>query len=795
MKHFVFTFFILISNCLFAQVTISGTIESKDKTPIEFAEIILVAKDSTYLKSEVTDDRNSFLIETEKGWCQLKIRQLDKVVFSKIFDLVSDVNLGTIIIDNSNQLQSITVVGKKKLIERKVDRLVFNIENSISGVGTDALEALKITPGVKVQNETITMIGKSKLSVMVDDKIIQLTDEDLANYLKSIPSESIKNIEVITTPPAKYEASGNSGMVNIVLKKAKKNSWNALLSSTYMLRRFSTGLSSASFNYNKNKLAFSTSLSYAKGKKYLDQDDYAYFNDGLWYTSSPITNTNNRKNIKVSLDYEVTKNWTIGGQTFYNKFLKGRITTPYTVVNDYATNEIKRYLTSNATEDISPTINTVNIYNTFKLDTIGKKITVDFDYFKFNDNDKKTYVGESIIENPYSKKYFEGVNDNNQEIKNLSGKIDVELPVKWGTFTFGGKISNSKSKNVISSFNSGLVVNPIATFVLTDNKFEYDENVSAGYVSLNKKINTKWETQFGVRMEATQTKSFAETTNELVKNEYTKFFPTAYISYTANANSTVIFSYSKRIERPDFEALNPNRYFLNPFQFIEGNSLLQPSFVDNFEFTYTYKSLESKLYFSNEKNKFTQAPIADPSSKIINFTNKNFINAQRFGISENYTFQKYAWWTSNNAFDLSYIIAESLLTETTRYKNGINSRISTNNDFVLNKSKTILFNASYWYLFPEVDGIYNNKAQSSLSLAMQFLMLDKSLKLSIKGADLFRKEVSSVTSVVNGIRQDGIYYYDTQALNITASYKFGNKRIKVEQRETSNEDEKGRIVN
>jgi outer membrane receptor protein involved in Fe transport len=795
MKHFVFAFFILISNCLFAQVTISGTIESKDKTPIEFAEIILVAKDSTYLKSEVTDDRNSFLIETEKGWCQLKIRQLDKVVFSKIFDLVSDVNLGTIIIDNSNQLQSITVIGKKKLIERKVDRLVFNIENSISGVGTDALEALKITPGVKVQNETITMIGKSKLSVMVDDKIIQLTDEDLANYLKSIPSESIKNIEVITTPPAKYEASGNSGMVNIILKKAKKNSWNALLSSTYMLRRFSTGLSSASFNYNKNKLAFSTSLSYAKGKKYLDQDDYAYFNDGLWYTSSPITNTNNRKNIKVSLDYEVTKNWTIGGQTFYNKFLKGRITTPYTVVNDYATNEIKRYLTSNATEDISPTINTVNIYNTFKLDTIGKKITVDFDYFKFNDNDKKTYVGESIIENPYSKKYFEGANDNNQEIKNLSGKIDVELPVKWGTFTFGGKISNSKTKNVISSFNSGLVVNPIPTFVLTDNKFEYDENVGAGYVSVNKKINTKWETQFGLRMEATQTKSFAETTNELVKNEYTKFFPTAYISYTANANSTVTLSYSKRIERPDFEALNPNRYFLNPFQFIEGNSLLQPSFVDNFEFTYTYKSLESKLYFSDEKNKFTQAPIADPNTKIINFTNKNFINAQRFGISENYTFQKYAWWTSNNAFDLSYVIAESLLTETARYKNGINSRISTNNDFVLNKTKTILFNASYWYLFPEVDGIYNNKAQSSLSLAMQFLMLDKSLKLSIKGADLFRKEVSSVTSVVNGIRQDGIYYYDTQALNITASYKFGNKRIKVEQRETGNEDEKGRIGN
>ena len=795
MKYFYFVLILFFNVSLFAQIKISGTIESKDKTPIEFAEIVLIAKDSTFLKSEVTDDKNSFLIETEKGWFKLQIRQLDKVIYSKDFDLETDLNMGVITIDNNNQLQAVTVVGKKKLIERKVDRLVFNIENSISGVGSDALEALKITPGVKVQNETISMIGKSKLSVMVDDKIIQLDEENLANYLKSIPSESIKTIEVITTPPAKYEAAGNSGLVNIVLKKAKKNSWNALVSTTYLQRRFATGLSSASFNYNKNKLSFSTAVSYAKGKKYLDQDDYAYFNDGLWYTLSPITFGNNRKNIKVSLDYELTKNWTIGGQGFYNKLIQSRRISPYTPVYDYATNEIKRYLNSKATEDMLPAISTINVYNTFKLDTIGKKITVDFDYFKFNTSDKKTYVGESIIENPYSKKYFEGINENNQNIKNVSGKIDIEFPVKWANFSFGGKISNSKSANIISSFNSGLVANPVESFALVDNKFEYEENVEAGYLSFNKKINAKWETQFGLRMEATQTKSFAETTNDLVKNDYTKIFPTAYISYTKNANTTCTLSYSKRIERPDFDALNPNRYYLNPFQFIEGNSLLQPSLVDNLEVTFTYKTLESKLFYSNEKNKFSQAPIADPDTKIINFTNRNFINAQRFGLSENYMFQKFAWWTSNNAFDISYVIAESLLTETARYKYGINSRISTNNDFILNKSKTVLFNASYWYLFPEVDGIYNNKAQSSLSLAMQFLLLDKNLRLSIKGSDLFRKEVSSVTSIVNGIRQDGIYYYDSQALNVTASYKFGNKKIRVEQRETGNEDEKARIGN
>ena len=163
------------------------------------------------------------------------------------------------------QIQEVEIVAKKKLIERKVDRLVFNVENSISATGGDALDALKITPGIRVQNNQVSMIGKSGMAVMVDDKLIQLSGDDLVNYLKTIPSDNIKNIEVITTPPAKYDAQGNSGIINIRLKRAKHNSWNSSIRSTYTQTTYPAGSLGGSFNYNKNKISIESDLGYTNG--------------------------------------------------------------------------------------------------------------------------------------------------------------------------------------------------------------------------------------------------------------------------------------------------------------------------------------------------------------------------------------------------------------------------------------------------------------------------------------------------------------------------------------------------
>ncbi|UPF07242.1 carboxypeptidase-like regulatory domain-containing protein, partial [Flavobacterium psychrophilum] len=235
-----FLFFIFPSK-LFSQVTISGQIKDKKNKPIEFLEIQLQNNDSIIVKSELTNVDGKFTILTEKGEYQLIIKQLGKVLQKQKITAKQDTYIGVIqIIETQQQLEEVIIASKKKLIERKVDRLIFNVENSISASGGDAIDALKITPSIRVQNDKITMIGKSGMSIMIDDKLIQLSGYDLVNFLKTISSDNIKNIEVITTPPAKYSAEGNSGLVNIKLKKAKKDSWNATINSAYRQATYAT---------------------------------------------------------------------------------------------------------------------------------------------------------------------------------------------------------------------------------------------------------------------------------------------------------------------------------------------------------------------------------------------------------------------------------------------------------------------------------------------------------------------------------------------------------------------------
>lgn len=776
-----------------AQFRISGSVVTNKKEPVVFSEVILIEEDTQNKTSELTNDKGDFVLNAKQGKYILEIRQGNELLFSKNLSITAALDLDTITIDSGVQLESVVVGRKKKLIERKVDRLVFNVENSINATGGDALEALRVTPGIKVQNDNITMIGKSTIMVMVDDKIIQLSQEDLANYLKSIPSDNIKSIEVITTPPAKYESEGRSGLVNIKLKKAKKDSWNALVGATYLQRFYSQGALMGNFNYNKNKLSITSTLNYMSGKRYNIQDDYTYFPTELWHTNSSYKSINDRTYGNIGIDYQVTSKWTIGGQTLFNNSKPLFTDTPFTGVYDNASGEMTSYLKSNGgVAALKVAINSLNIYNEYKIDTLGKKITLNLDYFNYQTEDNRTYNGISVVEAPYSQQYFAGINRNVQGITNLSGKLDFDYPTQWAVLSFGGKVSNSQSKNHISAFNSGLVDLPVVDLPLRQSEFDYLENIQAVYFSGSKKINDHWNSQFGLRVESTQTKIFAGGFSQSIDKDYIKIFPTAYLTYTANDNSTLSLSYSKRIERPQFRDLNPNTHFWNPFQSFKGNPFLQPAFIDNIEFIYSYKKIESKLYFSYENNLISEITIADPVSNEILHTSENYIDTQRYGISENYVFDKLKWWTSNNAVDFSYAISKSGLTVAQKVQNGFNSRLSTNNDFNLNTSKTVLFNVSYWYSFPGVEGIYTNKEMSSFSLALQYLLWNKDLKISIRGTDIFKTEKIKRSSVVNGVYQEGKNYYDNQSFQLALSYKIGNKKSTPKQRTTGNEEERSR---
>ncbi len=688
------------------------------------------------------------------------------------------------------EIQEVEIKARKKLVERKIDRLVFNVQNSTSATGGDAMDALRVTPGVKVINDKISIIGKSGVSVLIDDKIMHLAGDDLANFLKTIPSDQIKSIEVITTPPAKYDAQGNGGLINIVLKKTKKNSWNATIRSSYKQATYATGNLGADFSFQKDKITLFSSINTGDGTRKNIDNSSIYYPEERWENKSPRKIENKFLSTRLGLDYDLTNKLSMGFQ-YLGSFSEMNINENNTASYIYDSRDyLKSYIISKAKSNEKPNLNQFNFHTIYKLDSLGKKISFDVDYFSLKDKNTRNYNGNSWDKNDIPQSYFAAINNNNQDITNYSGKIDAELPLEWAKLSFGGKISQSRTHNNVVFYDNSSGT-PIIDEKQT-NEFDFTENTQALYFSANKKLGEKWEANVGLRAENTQTKGYSRNLDQENKNTYFQLFPTAYLAYTPNDNHSFNMTYSRRINRPNYNQLNPFRIYDNPYSYVEGNPFLKPSYTSNFEFIYTFDNLESKIYYSYEKDGFEQLGILDNDTKITRYFVLNFLKTYNIGLTENISFNPVKFWTTTNSFDINYTKSTSDTPITVGSLNGWNTYLSTDNEFSLNSKKTLSFNVGYWISLPGVNGVDKVGTNQSLYAGLKFLMLDKNLQLSIIANDILKTQKPVYTSYSNGIKTMYRNYYDTQFFTLSLSYKFGNQKLKVSKHNFGNQEEKNR---
>jgi len=356
----------------------------------------------------------------------------------------------------------------------------------------------------------------------------------------------------------------------------------------------------------------------------------------------------------------------------------------------------------------------------------------------------------------------------------------------------GAKFTRSKSANSIDQYNSALVDKPILDIPIITTDFEYIENIQAAYISAQKKINKKWSFRMGLRMEVTQTSSISSNVDFNLENDYLKFFPTLYLANTFNENTSLNFSYNKRISRAPFYMLTPNPWVANPFQRVVGNPFLQPSFSDNFELSVTHKNFSVSTYYNIQENIFTQIPIPDAATTTVVFKFENFLDTKKTGINMNYLFEPYKWWSSNNSIDFNYSINDYQDEGQITRKTGYNSNFSTSNDFYLNPQKTLSLNINYWYSPPGIDEIWDVKAVSNLSASVQLLLLDKKLKLTLGGNDIFKTQKDRLSTTVEGVFQDVNDYYDARYVRFAATYNFGNSNTSTKKNKVGNQQERNR---
>lgn len=790
---YLVSFFLLTSLNVHSQIKIIGKIiNSSDSNPVVFAEIILQTKDSVAIKSELSNENGNFQIDTKSGNYILQIKQFGNILYNTDLFLEKTINLGIIKTKTFNNLKEVIITNKKKLIERKIDRLVFNVENSISATGGDALDALKLTPGLRVQNDQIAMIGKSGMAVMIEDKLIQITGDDLINYLKTIPSDNIKSIEVITTPPAKYDAQGNSGIVNIKLKKIKKDSWSATTQSRSTQATYFSQSIGANYIYQKNRLDYSADIFYDNRNNINTNTPKAYFTNETWNQEDYNKNISKSMEGNFIVNYQITPKTKIG--SFYNDFnYKGTHNQKSkNNIESTETSKLEKYYHSIGSTDTNGYDRALNFNLVHKLDTLGKQISLDVDYFKsYQKKDNPFYtINDNYLTSKISNYYTSNIGV--QKINIFTVNIDFEIPYKWANLNYGGKLSFTKTKNNVLGDFYEVISEVNQPYLNQTNDFTYIEKNQALYFSAQRKFKKKWDIKLGLRMESTKTEGISNPENQINKNKYIKLFPTAYISYILNDNHSFSCNYSRRIQRPAYWELNPAKWYSN-LNFINyGNPFLQPSFSHNIELNHSYKNkLNTGFWLSKTNGESGQLTINQNENTILSIR-ENFANTLSLGWTEYFSFNLYPWWSTTSNLNIYYSDNDSTSPYLKAHYSGWSGDINVTNTFNLNAKKTFSAEMIYNYEFPNVYAYDTRQGRSNLDLGFRYNMLDKKLKLNLLFSDLLGSYKTIGTRSTQGVLYTFNIYNDTQSVRFSINYTFGSSTLKIDQREGGNTEEKNR---
>ncbi|OQP60276.1 TonB-dependent receptor domain-containing protein [Niastella populi] len=797
---------------------ISGVVTDTDAQAVESATASLQrAKDSSLVKVAVSDkyglfefdnltEGEYFVIVTAVGFNKTNSKRFT-VSGTSLFKLPSF----QLQRSAAKTLGAVTVTGKRPLIENKIDRMVVNVEAAPTNAGASALEVLEKSPGVTVSNEgEISLKGKQGVRIMLDGKPTYLSPADLANVLKNLPASALDQIEIMTNPPARYDASGNSGIINIKTKKSlteglngsitlggtvgifkRRDTWYAPLRST----------TSVNLNYRKGKwnLFANYNYNYRDGKGSLELTRRFFEKDGsLNSTSSSRTDFNFRNNnqtLKAGFDYYADKK-NIFGVVLNGFGFFGR-PAPYSVqAISRPDGTIEQVLESNTTNRNNFFNYSANFNYKHTFDSTGRELTADLDYIGYSNNAKTTLL--TTIYDGYGGNTLGNLalfGDIPGLINIYSAKADYVHPLKNNLrFDAGFKVSYVKNDNeVIYERSDNGTIQPDDR----SNHFIYRENINAGYVSLNKKWK-KWSGQVGLRAENTIARGNQVTNDSNFTRNYTSLFPTMYVNYEASKNHSFTLSYGRRIERPNYQDLNPFIWFLDSLQYRQGNPYLLPQYANNIELRHTLKGrFTTTINYTITDDVISQLLKQNTEKRITFLTTDNVARFKNIGLAINAPFTVVKNWNVNlfvNVFN-------------NRYEGVYFNSFTGNNDPIDISYTSALVNISNTFSFKkgwsgEVSGFYRGKTIEQLTIAdpMYFMNLGVQ-KAIIKGKGTLRLNVRDPfhwqqfrgRTLYSDIDVSIFNRWDNRNITATFSYRFGKSSVaQARKRNTGATEEQNR---
>lgn len=804
----IFTLCLFVLSISFANAQrISGVVKDEQGKPIIGASVSLFKENTTVVvKIAASDNEGKFAFANiAAGKYFIAVSNIGfKDAKSAVFEVANnEVAVPEFkLAKAAKQIEGVTVTAKKPMIEVKADKTILNVENTINAVGNDALELLRKAPGVTLdKDDNISLAGKNGVQIYIDGRPSPLAGKDLADFLKTMQSSQIEAIEIITNPSAKYDAAGNAGIINIKLKKNKAYGTNGSVNAGYGIGTYGKYNAGLSLNNRNDKLNLFGNYNFNTGLNENKMNFYRTVLDTLFDQHGTMTMKNTSHSFKTGLDYFIDKKNTFGvivTGSFNTNTLDNYSKTPISYI---PTNTGYRLLIAdNSQNGFRDNLN-LNL-NYRYADTSGRELNIDgnYGYFKSkSDQLQPNYYMNYANTTEISRTIYNMIAPSEIFVSNI--KVDYEQNLNKGRLGYGAKISFVKSTPDFQRYN----VYPVRTYdSLRSNNFRYTENINAAYVNYNKQYKG-FMIQLGVRAENTQakgvSKGFKKSTGSALvaydstfDRNYTDFFPSAAITLNKNPMNQWSFSFSRRVDRPAYQDLNPFEFKLDEYTYQKGNTELTPQYTNSFGITNTYKyKLTTSLNYSHVKDIFSQ--LIDTAEKSKSFiTKKNLATQDVVSISISYPFQ-WKWYSvfANVSGNYSHYKANFGATSRTIDLEAYAYTAYTQHSFKLGKGYTGEMTA--FYSSPTIwQGTFKSKGMGSVDLGVQKTILKGKGNLKLAVSDVFKTMRWSGESNFANQFLIASGNWESRQFKINFSYRFGKLTVKqARQRATGVEEESKRV--
>ncbi|WP_372949381.1 TonB-dependent receptor domain-containing protein [Mariniphaga sp.] len=788
---------------LFAQI--QGSVRDSLNQPVSFANVLLLnQKDSSVVSGVMATEEGTYSFTSFKpGTYMIGVSLIGyKSAFSSPFTIKTSNdhfhNEPVFVEEDSHQLQDVNVVVKKPIYELKIDRMVVNVENSITSAGSTALEVLEKSPGVIVnrQNNSISISGKGGAMVMIDGKQNRMPVEAAVQMLGSMNADNVKRIEIITTPPAKYDAEGDAGIINIVLKKNEAFGTNGSFSLGAGLATREKMNGSLNLNHHVEKVNFFGSYSADfDNMRQSTETIRRLIQSGSVIESEAI---NNREalllfqNVRMGFDYTISSKTILSflGAGYVRDWEMDALTAILYMQDQETTNR-----TNLTTFELNKWIHgmgNINLQHHFQEEEI---LDFNFDYLNYYNDNPSNYTvenldnsnqpesGENIeVEKITPINIFVGALDYSNQ---LNPKIKIEAGIK-------GTLTNFKNDVGVRYFTSGSWdYDPELT-----NNYSLNENISAAYSTISFTMNDKTSIVAGLRYEYMNSVLDSETEKGILDLHYGEFFPTFYFSQKLNDNNTFQFAYSRRIDRPTFNQLAPFIIFITPETFLSGNENLLPAFSNILKADYQYKSLMLSFSFTDTKDAIAgfQPRQSDDETRQY-LVSRNLDNAQTMSVMLALPVTVTKWWKMQNNFNW---VRQKLVTDYDAVDVDVslaNFRINSSQSFSL--SEHISAEISGFYQSRSLMGIYESKPFGSLDFGFLWRLKNGNSRFNLNVSDVLKTRIFRMEANVPELNIDNRMKLDFESriLRLTFTHNFGTTAIKARTRNTASEEERRRITN